>query len=127
MRVLMMVALIIGFSGVAAANQPSPIEFHHGYMTGNTYRDMSANAQQGYVIGVIDGMFVAPFFGAKLGARSWLGLCIESGMRTDQLKAIIDKYLDEHPDEWDQDMAAVAYSALVPVCRKRGFTPPAPQ
>ena len=121
----MTVVLAIGFSSVALANSSGKVELHHGYMTGNSYRDMPASGQQGYVVGVIDGMFMAPVFGAKLGVKSWLGQCIESGMRSDQLKAIIDKYLAEHPEIWNEDMAGITYGALLPVCRARGFGPSA--
>jgi hypothetical protein len=46
-------------------------------------------------------------------------------MRSDQLKAIIDKYLAEHPEIWNEDMAGITYGALLPVCRARGFGPSA--
>jgi hypothetical protein len=98
-----------------------PVEFHHGFISGNSYRDMPTVGQQGYVIGVVDGMLTAPAFGAPSGMKSWLGKCIDTGIRSDQLKAIVDKYLSENPDRWDDDMAFIILSAILPVCRARGF------
>src|SRR6185312_8470348 len=86
MRVLIAAAFAIGVCSTAMAEPSGLVEFHHGYITGNAYRDMPPVGRQGYVIGVVDGMLTAPAFGAPSGMRSWLGRCLETGIRTDQLK-----------------------------------------
>jgi hypothetical protein len=93
---------------------------HHGFLNAEDYLELSAQQQLGYAMGVIDGMLIAPLFGAPDdGARlKMLGHCVE-GMRNTQVKAILDTFLKQHPERWNDPMHAVAFAATQEACSRK--------
>jgi hypothetical protein len=71
MRIFMAAVIAVATCSSALAISSDLVELHHGYITGNTYRDMPQREQQSYVLGVVDGMLMAPVFGAPSGIKYW--------------------------------------------------------
>ena len=54
--------LLLAASPVAAEERG--VAIHHGFYTGNAYRDLPEGQRWTYVSGVIEGMLLAPLYGA---------------------------------------------------------------
>ena len=68
-----------------------------------------------YAIGVLDGMFLAPLFGAPKANIKWLENCVVN-MTDSQVAAILNKYLIDNPARWHEPLNIIAYSALREAC-----------
>ena len=113
--------LILGLATAAIhASAPPPkqgIMIHAGFITGNDYRNLSEERRRAYVMGVVDGMLLAPFFGGDKSQAKWLEACVE-GMRDEQLQAVVAKYLADNPAEWNLYAHVLVYSALRESCSR---------
>lgn len=88
------------------ASQRTPGFFY----TGNKYLQLKPEARLAYVIGLYDGVQLAVTFRPQKDVFYKL---IE-GMTAKQIMAIIDKYLNEHPDQWQKPMNYIFFFALQP-------------
>lgn len=68
-------------------------------------------------MGVLDGMYEAPAFGAPDNNPLLLRieLCVE-GMKGSQVAAIALKYVKEHPEHWHWDLKDNVYNAMLNAC-----------
>ena len=86
------------------------------YCMGNDFRQLSEPEKSSYLLGMWDGFMFAPVFGGKAKNDQVLRDCIP-GLESDQLLAIVNKYMDEHPEKWGDPMGSIVFSALPPDCR----------
>lgn len=122
-RVLVLLAVILS-SGIASNSlQAQYVSVPVGYVTGVDYREFSKSERMFYLIGTVDGFVAAALFDGKDAVTLWLNQCIK-GVTSVQLTAIVDTFLDSHPERWDQGMNILAYGALLHACDKRGFGKP---
>ncbi len=113
LRNVVFAVLLISCS-VAAASEPA-VEIKTGFLTGNAYRILSQEARRAYAMGLLDGMFLAPFFGAKKEKLGWLERCATS-MTDEQIAAIFDKYLRDNPGRWHETMHVLGMVAMKDAC-----------
>src|ERR1035437_2629312 len=81
------------------------ISIKTGFLTAEEFTQMGGQSQHDYAMGVVDGMLLAPLFGApraqndgqNIGA---FGDCI-TGMSSKQVAAIISKFVRDHPERWN--------------------------
>lgn len=71
--------------------------------------------QRSYVAGALDGMFLAPLFGAPKAKLEWIENCTV-GMTDAQIAAMVSKYLTDHPETWHQQAHIAVYAALKAPC-----------
>ena len=90
------------------------------FYTGNDYLEETNSSQQTYLARIIDGFLGAAIFGAPEGGVTQVNSCLK-GKRTDQLYAIVARYLREHPERWHEPMSILTFNALSTSCR--GFYP----
>jgi hypothetical protein len=119
--VILILSLSPIFPHAKAEGQQVIVE--QGYIAGTHYRDMVESARGMYVMGVVDGFLASTMFGGSHPRALWLKSCI-TGVNTGQLVAIIDRFISEHPERWDQGMHVLVYSALLDACAERGYGPP---
>lgn len=86
-----------------------------GLYVGNTYRELPDDSRRAYISGVIDGFFFAPVWGGSSEKVFALLSCIKE-MTNQQLMAIVDRYLADHPSDWHLPMHDVTFTALGDVC-----------
>ena len=92
---------------------------HNGFITGNEYFDLISKPD--YLIGVIDGITLGPLFGAnKKKSMEWLTTCV-TGMTNLQLLAVVEKFMNENPVRWKEDMHTLVYSSLYKSCPNSGY------
>ena len=93
------------------------VKLHRGTITTQEYLDMPQGARKVYVMGLMDGLFLAPMFGAPANNkwRTAIQTCVE-GKPVSQLMSIIEKYMKAHPEVWHADAHFEAYNALSRAC-----------
>ena len=88
-----------------------------GFITGNDYLAFTDVNKKRYAIGVVDGMFLGPLFGAPKANIKWLENCVVK-MTDSQVAAILNKYLKDNPQRWHEALNIIVYSALREVCAR---------
>lgn len=105
---------------VSIALSQDGIAVKTGFLTAEEFMHMTERGQHDYSMGVVDGMLLAPMFGAP---RAWsggqsisdLGHCV-TGMSSTQVAAIISSFVRGHPERWNDSMHVVAFVAMTQAC-----------
>ena len=113
MRAALLLTLIM--LSCSAAGQSDGIVIKSGFITGIEYRAFDTNEKKKYVMGLLDGTFLAPFFDAKKNKIEWLERCA-TGMNDAQIIAVVDRYLSDNPARWHESMNALAFLAFKHAC-----------
>ena len=111
-RLLPLIALI-GFVSVYA-NQ-NTVKIGPGFFTGKDYLDMTDTEKRAYVTGGINGMLVAPFFGAPEENLNWLKTCTGK-MSDEQLAATLTRFIRDQPNP-EINLNILTFNALRETCR----------
>ena len=111
-RLLAVLALIT----VVNANQQT-VKISPGFFSGKDYLEMSDTEKRAYVTGEINGMLVAPFFGAPEENLSWLKSC-SSKMSDEELAAILSRFIRDQPGQMQTNLNVVTFNALREACKK---------
>src|ERR1044072_3119657 len=112
--VLARIALIVAIN-VHTAQQT--IKISPGFFTAKDYLDMTDTEKRAYVTGEINGMLVAPFFGAPEENLSWLKTC-SSKMSDEDLAAILSRFIRDQPGQMQTNLNVVTFNALREACKK---------
>jgi hypothetical protein len=99
---------------------PQGVRVHNGFLKAEDFLHLSAERQRSYAAGVVDGMLLAPLFGAPDSGQKIrsFGVCIE-GMSDIQVAAIIEKFLRDHPERWNDPLNAVVFSSMTEGCARK--------
>lgn len=102
---------------ISSHSQSQEVTIQNGFITGNTFRAMEETSKNVYVVGLLDGMFLAPLYGAPESKLDNLASCTV-GMTGQQLVAIFNKYLANNPERWHSSMHTIGYAAMHEDCNK---------
>ena len=116
--VLALIAIIavINIHGTQQTIKISP-----GFFTAKDYLDMTDTEKRAYVTGQINGMLVAPFFGAPEENLAWLKTC-SGKMSDEQLALILTRYVRGETNQQANQQAnlnVVTFTALREACRQQ--------
>ena len=112
-RLLPLIALVAFIT--VYANQQT-VKISPGFFSGKDYLDMSDTEKRAYVTGEINGMLVAPFFGAPEENLSWLKTC--SARKSDEeLASILSRFIREQPPQMQANLNVVTFNALREACK----------
>jgi hypothetical protein len=89
----------------------------NGFLTGNSFRELSYAEKCGYAMGFLDGVFMSPMFHAPKKELEWIERCV-TGMNERQVVAILEKFLNENPARWHESMNVLAWVAMKEACKK---------
>jgi len=106
---------LCAFVVTAAFSQPVTIK--NGFGSGEDYLKMSQSEQRAYAMGVVNGMLLAPLFGAPKNKMLQIENCLV-GMTDSQVAAILAKYLRDNPGRWHETPHTPMYAALLESCPK---------
>jgi len=98
-----------------AWNPTAPVGIPHGFLTGNDYLQEPDTQRQGYVEGLVDGLFMSPAFGADEAVVLRFKACTQP-MKSPQIKAIFEKYLRDNPQIWHDDAQVLFWQAMIQAC-----------
>src|ERR1044071_604366 len=115
MRRLLPLIALLAFVTVYANQQR--VKISPGFFTGKDYLDMSDTEKRAYATGEINGMLVAPFFGAPEENVNWLKACTGK-MSDEQLASILTRFIHEQPDQMPANLNVVTFNAVRDACRK---------
>jgi len=115
MRYLLVLIALVAF--VAVYGNQQRVKIGPGFFTGKDYLDMSDTERRAYVTGGVNGMLVAPFFGAPQENVNWVKSCT-SKMSDEQLAFTVSKYIREQPNQMDANLNVVTFNAIRDACRK---------
>ena len=110
---LALIALIVAIN--VYANQQT-VKISPGFFTAKDYLDMSDTERRAYVTGQVNGMLVAPFFGAPEDNLTWLKTC-SGKMSDEQLASLLTRDISDHPNQ-EQNLNVVTFTALREACRR---------
>jgi hypothetical protein len=106
--VLMIVVFAFGEASLAIGEN---VFIHNGFLKGNDYMQLDRDDKTKYCMGLLDGILLSPLFGASRSKFAWLESHIEE-ITNYQMVAIIDKFMQAHPERWHESMHTLGYSAL---------------
>jgi hypothetical protein len=111
-------ALIVLVAFVTVQANQQTVKINPGFFTGKDYLEMSETEQRAYATGEINGMLVAPFFGAPEENLNWLKTCTGK-MSDEELADILIKYIREQPKQLDANLNVVTFNAIREACRNK--------
>jgi hypothetical protein len=107
-------ALLVATFVSTAADTPEVI-IDFGFLRGNSYRQLSEVMRRGYVMGIVDGFYYSPMFGAPEKEVDRLSKCL-TGWSDTQVMAVVDKWLANKPARWHEPMHVLTHTALADAC-----------
>jgi len=113
-RLLPVIALIVCVE--VYANQQR-VSISGGYFNGKDYLEMTDTERRAYATGAINGMLVAPFFGAPQENLNWLKTCTGK-MSDEQLAAILTTYISSDQKRSETNLNVLTFSAIQETCRR---------
>jgi hypothetical protein len=78
---------------------------------------MTDNERRAYATGAINGMLVAPFFGAPEDNLNWLKSCTTK-LSDEDIAGILTRYIRENESQWSYSLNVVTFNALRNSCPK---------
>jgi hypothetical protein len=96
--------------------KPVAEPFMGGFFKGNDYRTLPQPEKIAYLTGVWDGYMFSPALGGRAKNDQVLFDCLPN-LVPDQLLAIVEKYMKEHPEKWGSSMNFIVFSALPKSCQ----------
>jgi hypothetical protein len=115
MKRLLIILTLLTYINVYASQQK--VSISRGFFTGKEYFDMSDNEKRAYVTGAINGMLVAPLFGAPEDRVTWLKTCT-SRLSDEETSAILSRYINSDPNQLSMSLNVVTFNALKDACDK---------
>ena len=85
-------------------------------VTGQYYLAMSANERASYILGLTDGVFSAPLFGASEARVHAVQQCLMLQGNNVQTGAILWQYIQARPQRWREPAYWFFYSLLFDLC-----------
>ena len=113
MKYLLALIALIAAINVYATQQT--VKISPGFFTAKDYLDMTDTEKRAYVTGQINGMLVAPFFGAPEENMGWLKTC-SSKMSDEELASILTRYVRDQPNQ-QQNLNVVTFATLRQACK----------
>jgi hypothetical protein len=120
MRKILIITLVLLIPGMSYAEDTHTFSIitPQGFLEGNDWRDLPESSKKVYIMGAIDGIEIAIEIASALESPSslqWINKCVK-GMRSDQVHALVEKYVNANPQDWHQSMNVIVYTALYDSC-----------
>lgn len=122
MKRFLPLAMLLAFLSVYASQKANQQTAQHtvsiapGYFTGSDYLNMGDNERRAYATGAINGMLVAPFFGAPEENVNWIKTCT-ARLSDEDLAGILTKYIREQ-NQLNYNLNVLTFNAVRNACPK---------
>ncbi len=100
---------------VTAWDPTAPVEVPFGFESGNGYLQMAEPQRHAFAMGLFDAFMASTAIGSDVGVVHRIKDCA-MGMKSNQVMAILDKYLRDHPEEWHHDMGMMFLRTISQTC-----------
>jgi hypothetical protein len=111
MKTILTTSMVIFLTAMIVSAGEQGVLIHNGFGTGQDYIKMSSVQKRAYAMGSVNGILLAPLFGAPKEKVQWLELYVEN-MTDVQIAAILSKYLEDNPGRWHDGLHILTYSAI---------------
>jgi hypothetical protein len=111
MKAILMMSLVIFLSATIIIAADQGVLIHNGFGTGQDYIKMNQSQKRVYAMGAINGILLAPLFGASKEKMLWFESYVEN-MTDEQVAAILSKYLEDNPGRWHDGLHILMFSAI---------------
>ena len=117
-RFLPLAALLLALYTLASvyANQQT-VHVGPGFFTGKEYLEMTDNERRAYTTGAINGMLVAPFFGAPEDNVNWLKACTAK-LSDEDIAAMLTRYIRDNESQSNFNLNVLTFNAFRSACPK---------
>lgn len=114
--IALMVAQLLLFP-LAVSGQDQGVLIKEGFVTGNHYQQLPEVQQHAYLMGLTDGILVSPLLGVSRDEEglTWFERC-DAHKNSGQLQAIVDRFLQDHPERWHEGMGVLFFLAMKEAC-----------
>jgi hypothetical protein len=112
---LLLAAACAAASAWAQDEDSDRIRIHGGYIAGVEYLDMDGLQKKAYVKGLVEGMLLAPAFGAPEESMLWLYDCTNE-MDIDEVRKLLFDYIKDRHDLWENRNPAKSFRAISQAC-----------
>ena len=92
------------------------VELPESGVTGQYYLAMSANERASYMLGLTDGVFSAPLFGASEARVHAVQQCLMLQGNNVQAGAVLWQYIQARPQRWREPAYVLFYSLMFDLC-----------
>ena len=103
--------------------QDSGVRIMGGYVGGREFMDMDGLEKRAYVAGILEGMLLAPAFGAKNEDMDWFLACTAE-VGVEDFRKHIFEYVRTRDDLWNNRSPAKVYRAVREICLARAKKKP---
>jgi hypothetical protein len=110
-----MVLILLTSLNVVGSQQR--VSISRGFFTGRDYFEMSDTEKRAYATGAVNGMLVAPFFGAPEERLRWFKTCTAK-LSDEQLAEILTRYISSDSNQLSLSLNVVTFNALKDACDK---------
>ena len=114
-RLLPLSALLLVLAAVHGNQQK--VSIGPGFFSAKDYLEMTDNERRAYATGAINGMLVAPFFGAPEDNLGWLKSCTVK-MSDEDIAGILGRYIRDNESQLNYNLNIVTFNALRNACPK---------
>lgn len=117
-RLLALATLLVALFTLASvyAHQQT-VHIGPGFFTGKDYLEMTDNERRAYATGAINGMLVAPFFGAPEDNLNWLKTCTAK-LSDEDIAAMLTRYIRENESQSSFNLNILTFNAMRSACPK---------
>jgi hypothetical protein len=112
---LVLAVVCVGAPAWAQDEDSDRIRIHGGYVAGVEYLDMDGLQKKAYVKGLIEGMLLAPAFGAPEESMLWLYDCTNE-LDIGEIRKLLFDYIKGRHDLWENRNPAKNFRAISQAC-----------
>ncbi len=113
-RIIILAVILVACSGSVSAESD---RYWPGFVNGNMWRDWPLNVRISYIFGTVDGFLYSNTFGANENITGLIQNCLADN-EGEQMLAIVEQYMRDHPDNWNEGMNHNVWWAIYDVCFK---------
>jgi hypothetical protein len=113
--VLFVLTAMLSVALMGSVSRAEGVRVPNAFMTGQQYLALSASSRATYIMGLLDGIFVGPLFGASEARVLAVQTCLQ-GRNNVQIAAILSKYIQDKPERWHEGANTLFYSRMVELC-----------
>ena len=113
-RLLIFLAVLACVETLASQQR---VSISRGFFLGRDYFEMSDTEKRAYATGAVNGMLVAPFFGAPEERLNWLKTCTGK-LSDEQTASILTNYISNDSNQLSMSLNVVTFNALKDACDK---------
>jgi hypothetical protein len=113
--VLFVLTAMLSVGLVGSVSRAEGVWVPKAFMSGQQYLALPESRRSAYVMGLVDGIFIGPLFGASEARIKALQSCLQEHNSV-QIAAILSKYIQDQPERWHDGAHALFYSRMVELC-----------